>query len=158
MKRLLIAASVIAASTVLLPPTSSLARPVVGQPPPAAGQGKPLPTGPVSPTVRLPDGLIQVQSRRARHGSGHFTWHGRRFNRVRGPAFRYPPGFRAHRWHRGAILPPTFMASPFFWDDWRRIGIGPPPPGRRWVRYGQDLLLVNTRTRRVEDVIPRVFF
>ena len=34
----------------------------------------------------------------------------------------------------------------------------PPPPGRRWVRYGSDLLLVNVRNRRVEDVIYGVFY
>jgi DNA modification methylase len=30
--------------------------------------------------------------------------------------------------------------------------------GRRWVRYGSDLLLVNLRNRRVEDVIYDVFY
>ena len=38
------------------------------------------------------------------------------------------------------------------------MGLEPPPPGYRWVRYGPDLLLVNVRTRRVADVIYGAFY
>jgi Ni/Co efflux regulator RcnB len=87
-----------------------------------------------------------------------FSWRGRSYNRYRGPAFRYPRGYSYRRWSVGAFLPSLFLSSTYFWNDWRALGVGAPPPGRRWVRYGPDLLLVNVRTRRVEDVIPDAFF
>lgn len=87
-----------------------------------------------------------------------FSWHNRRYNPIAGPMFRYPPGYAYRRWTVGALLPSLFLASTYYYDDWRGLGIDAPPPGRRWVRYGSDLLLVNTRTRRVEDVITGVFY
>ena len=87
-----------------------------------------------------------------------FSWHGRHYNPVYGPAYRYPRGYEYRRWSIGAFLPSLFLASTYYYDDWRTLGIGAPPPGRRWVRYGPDLLLVNVRTRRVEDVIYGVFY
>lgn len=87
-----------------------------------------------------------------------FNWRGRSYNPIRGPLFRYPPGYGYRRWGIGAFLPGLFFASTYYYDDWRGLGIEPPPPGRRWVRYGPDLLLVNLRTRRVEDVIYGAFY
>jgi Ni/Co efflux regulator RcnB len=87
-----------------------------------------------------------------------FSWRGRSFSQFRGPAFRYPPGFAYRRWAIGAFLPSIFLGTSYYYDDWRGLGIDRPPPGRRWVRYGSDLLLVNQRTRRVEDVIYGVFY
>jgi Ni/Co efflux regulator RcnB len=87
-----------------------------------------------------------------------FNWRGRNFNRFRGPPFHYPRGFRYRRWRTGNRLPHEFMSPRFRFNDWRRMGVGAPPPGRRWVRQGPDLLLVNIHTRRVEDVIFNAFF
>ncbi len=93
-----------------------------------------------------------------RPGGPQFSWRGRYFNPIRGSAWRYPSGYSYRRWSIGALLPSLFLASTYYYDDWRGLGIDPPPPGRRWVRYGPDLLLVNLRTRRVEDVITGVFY
>ncbi|MES2255929.1 MAG: RcnB family protein [Pseudomonadota bacterium] len=87
-----------------------------------------------------------------------FSWRGRSFSQMRGPMFRYPPGYAYRRWAIGAFLPGIFLGTTYYYDDWRGLGIDRPPPGRRWVRYGSDLLLVNQRTRRVEDVIYDVFY
>lgn len=87
-----------------------------------------------------------------------FSWRGRSYYRMRGPAFRYPRGYGYQRWTIGALLPGIFLGSTYYFDDWRGLGIGRPPRGRRWVRYGPDLVLVNMRTRRIEDVIPDVFY
>jgi Ni/Co efflux regulator RcnB len=87
-----------------------------------------------------------------------FSWRGRQYNPIRGPIFRYPSGYAYRRWTIGAFLPSLFLSSSYYYDDWRTAGIGAPPPGRRWVRYGSDLLLVNIRTRRVEDVVYGVFY
>ncbi len=61
-------------------------------------------------------------------------------------------------WAIGAALPALFLSSLYYFDDWNMLGITPPPPGRRWVRYGPDLLLVNIRNGRVEDVIYGAFY
>lgn len=77
---------------------------------------------------------------------------------IRGPAFLYPPGFAYRSWTTGSILPPIFLAAPYFYDGYATLGLGPPPAGYRWVRYGPDLLLVNIYTGRVADVVDGVFY
>jgi Ni/Co efflux regulator RcnB len=77
---------------------------------------------------------------------------------IRGPGFRYPPGFSYRVWTTGAILPSVFLTSAYFYDDYAPLGLAPPPAGYRWVRYGPDLLLVNVYTGRVADVADGVFY
>jgi len=77
--------------------------------------------------------------------------------RVHGPAFRYPHGWHARRWAVGAVLPALFLTSEYYYDGYGAIGLQSPPPGYRWVRYGDDLLLVNLHTGAVEDVAEDVF-
>ena len=78
--------------------------------------------------------------------------------RIRGPAFLFPPGYAYQRWTFGQLLPAIFMSPRFFYDDWRPLGLYPPPPGFRWVRFGPDLILVNVVTGRIADVAYGVFF
>jgi Ni/Co efflux regulator RcnB len=58
----------------------------------------------------------------------------------------------------GAILPPLFLTAPYFYDNYAALGLGPPPAGYRWVRYGPDLLLVNIATGRIADVVDGAFY
>jgi Ni/Co efflux regulator RcnB len=81
-------------------------------------------------------------------------WH----HSIHGPAFVYPPGFAYHSWTTGAILPPVFLTSAYFYDGYATLGLGPPPAGYQWVRYGPDLLLVNVVSGRVADVVDGVFY
>jgi Ni/Co efflux regulator RcnB len=81
-------------------------------------------------------------------------WH----HSIRGPAFVYPSGFAYRSWTTGAILPPVFLTSAYFYDGYATLGLGPPPAGYRWVRYGPDLLLVNVVSGRVADVVDGVFY
>jgi Ni/Co efflux regulator RcnB len=88
----------------------------------------------------------------------HEFWHrGAWTVRVHGPAFRYPHGWGYRRWAVGAVLPALFLTTDYYYDDYGRIGLQSPAPGYRWVRYGDDLLLVNVRTGAVEDVAEDVF-
>ena len=77
---------------------------------------------------------------------------------MRAPAFVWPHGWRHRYWWHGDILPPLFLTSQFFFDNVGPLGLAPARPGLRWVRFGNDLLLVNVRTGRVEDVAYGVFF
>lgn len=112
---------------------------------PGPGPGRPGDNRPGRPGMRPPP-------------RPQFSWRGRSYFRRQGPVFRYPPGYAYRRWAVGAFLPGIFLGATYFFDDWRGLGIDRPPPGRRWVRYGSDLVLVNMRTRRIEDVIPDVFY
>jgi hypothetical protein len=80
------------------------------------------------------------------------------FRPVQGGRWRYPPGQRYRRWSIGGILPALFLTSGYVYDDYWRLGLGGPPYGYRWVRYGPDLLLVEWRTDRVVDVIYGAFY
>ena len=88
----------------------------------------------------------------------HYLSQGRWRPSFRGPVYRYPPGFAYRRWLSGGILPPIFLAAPYFYDNFTALGLGPPPPGYRWVRYGPDLLLVNVATGRIADVVDGAFY
>ncbi|HVV65027.1 MAG TPA: RcnB family protein [Rhizomicrobium sp.] len=89
--------------------------------------------------------------------AGHFWHRGVWHVRIHAPLYRWPHGWRYRVWAIGAILPPIFFASEYYYDDYGLLGLQAPPPGYRWVRYGDDLLLVNLRTGEVEDVVYDVF-
>ncbi len=80
------------------------------------------------------------------------------FRPMRAPAYRYPRGYSYRRWTVRMILPAIFLSAPYLFQDYAMIGVGPPPPGYYWVRYGPDLLLVQRTNRRVVDVIYGAFY
>ena len=51
-----------------------------------------------------------------------------------------------------------FLVSAYYFDSYASYGIGPPPYGCHWVRYGPDVLLVSDRTGRIRQVIYGVFY
>jgi Ni/Co efflux regulator RcnB len=51
----------------------------------------------------------------------------------------------------------VFLAQTYYFTDYAAAGIGPPPRGYRWVRYGPDLVLVQRRTGRITQVIYNAF-
>ena len=87
-----------------------------------------------------------------------FMSEGRWHQGIHGPAFRYPPGYGYRRWTTGLILPPILLTPPYYYDAYAPLGLGPPPIGYRWVRYGPDLLLVNIVSGRIADVVDGVFY
>jgi Ni/Co efflux regulator RcnB len=80
------------------------------------------------------------------------------FRPVHGNPFRYPRGYAYRRWTIGLLLPSLFLSSSYYYSDYNTLGVGPPPLGYRWVRYGPDLLMVSTRTGRIADVIYGAFY
>jgi Ni/Co efflux regulator RcnB len=90
-------------------------------------------------------------------GGRFFNYRGRNFAAVRAEPFRYPRGWGYRHWARGDFLPRLFIAAPYFFD-YAWLGLEPPPPGYRWVRYGPDLVLVNVYNGRIADVIYDAFY
>jgi Ni/Co efflux regulator RcnB len=121
-------------------------RPSPGAGPPAARPPANRPPAPARPPF--------VHPRPPRR----FMSQGRWRPSIHGPSFRYPSGFGYRRWATGAILPPIFLSAPYYYDSYAPLGLGPPPAGYRWVRYGPDLLLVNVVTGRIADVVDGVFY
>jgi Ni/Co efflux regulator RcnB len=80
------------------------------------------------------------------------------FRPIRGPSFRYPRGYGYRRWSIGSLLPGLFLSNSYYYNNYDALGVGPPPPGYRWVRYGPDLLLVQRGSGRVADVIYGAFY
>lgn len=91
-------------------------------------------------------------------GGAQFGYRGRMISRVRVAPFIYPQGHSYRRWVVGGVLPPIFLVSAYFYADWATLGLAPPEPGFQWVRYGPDLLLVNTDTGAVVDVVYGAFY
>jgi hypothetical protein len=91
-------------------------------------------------------------------GGPQFTYHGHPFDPVHGRPFRYPPGWAYRQWAIGAILPPLFLTPDYYYPDWAALGLDPPPPGDEWVRYGPDMLLVDTTTGQVVEAVYGVFY
>ena len=81
-----------------------------------------------------------------------------RFRPIQRPAFRYPSGYSYRRWSIGALLPSLFLSNNYYFNDYSALGVGAPPYGYHWVRYGPDLLLVQNGTRRIVDVIYGAFY
>ena len=48
----------------------------------------------------------------------------------------------------GYRLQPAFYGSRYYISDYGAYGLGVPGRWQRWIRYGNDLLLVNVRTGR----------
>lgn len=57
-----------------------------------------------------------------------------------------PGGWNAYRRPgRGWALPPYWTAPRFRVTDWDRYGLARPAPGRNWVRYYDDAVLIDAR-------------
>lgn len=95
-----------------------------------------------------------------RPGNPHRPGAGRppNFRPIHGPSFRYPRGYGYRRWSIGLLLPSLFLSNAYYYNNYASLGVGPPPPGYRWVRYGPDLLLVQRGSGRIADVIYGAFY
>jgi hypothetical protein len=120
-------------------------------PPPPHHHPPPPHHGPRPPGWRYPPNTWHAPR------AGTWYWRGSWVRRIPGPAFFYPHGYAYRRWAAGMLLPAIFISSRYYYDAYATLGLPPPPPGYRWVRYGPDLLLVSITTGRVADVAYGVF-
>lgn len=91
----------------------------------------------------------------------HFRFDGGRYvgrTRYRLGSYVWPRGFGVHVWLAGDWLPPAFFLDGRYALEYWRYGLYPPPPACRWVRVGDDALLVDNFNGEVLDVIYRLFW
>jgi len=73
-----------------------------------------------------------------------------------GPYHR-PPGWVAHHWVFGQILPRAYWTAPYIIADFWLFGLEIPPAGYEWVRDGPDALLISVDTGEILQVEYGVF-
>jgi Ni/Co efflux regulator RcnB len=71
--------------------------------------------------------------------------------------YRRPPGWVAHRWAYGQILPRAYWAAPYILADYWLFALDVPPVGYEWVRDDTDAILVNITTGQILQVEYGVF-
>jgi Ni/Co efflux regulator RcnB len=87
-----------------------------------------------------------------------FRYGNRDFYRFRAQPYAWPRGFGARSWRPRELLPRFFFEDRYYIDNFFELGLPPPPYGYRWLRVGDDALLVDLRNGLIADVIPGVFF
>lgn len=133
-------------------------------------------------TALVPSGLAAQSAREIRHDQREIARDEARgrYNEAREDRHEQREDWRAYRrTHRNVYTRPVYVASRgyryrpvtvgatlnrLFWGPNYRIGnyatYRLPYPGRHraWVRYGNDVLLINTRTGRVITVYSSFFY
>jgi Ni/Co efflux regulator RcnB len=71
--------------------------------------------------------------------------------------YRRPPGWAAHRWAYGQVLPRAYWAAPYIIADYWLFALEVPPAGYEWVRDDTDAILVDTSTGQILQVEYGVF-
>ena len=84
----------------------------------------------------------------------------RRTNReaYRMPRYVAPRGYSYRPTRTGVVLRPAFYGQRYWIADPYRYRLPPAHGVQRWIRYGNDVLLINTRNGRVMQVIPNFFW
>jgi Ni/Co efflux regulator RcnB len=71
--------------------------------------------------------------------------------------YRWPVGFTYRRWVVGRPLARALIAPAYYYPGYAALGLAAPPANYQWIRYGPDLMLVNTATGNVVDIRYGVF-
>lgn len=78
--------------------------------------------------------------------------------RYRGNNWYWPHGYSYRRWAFGMTLPSLFWGSNYWINDYYYYGLGAPPPGTVWVRYGNDAILIDRYTGEILEVVYDQFY
>ncbi|MDE2562355.1 MAG: RcnB family protein [Sphingomonadales bacterium] len=76
----------------------------------------------------------------------------------RRPDYRGPRGYRYRPVAVGYRFAPPYYAREYWLPDYTRYRLPPPGYGHRWVRYGNDVVLINIRNGTVLQVFASFFF
>ena len=79
-------------------------------------------------------------------------------NVYRLPRYAAPRGHAYRPIANGGVLRPAFYGRSYWIADPYRYRLPPANGVQRWVRYGNDVVLINTRNGRVQRVIPNFFW
>lgn len=79
-------------------------------------------------------------------------------NVYRLPRYVAPRGYAYRPIGNGGVLRPAFYGRSYWIADPYRYRLPPANGAQRWVRYGNDVVLINTRNGRVQRVIPNFFW
>jgi Ni/Co efflux regulator RcnB len=74
------------------------------------------------------------------------------------PAYVWPRGYRYRTLSVGASLDRIFWGPRYRIGNYATYRLPYPSHNRAWVRYGDDVLLINTRTGRVITVYTNFFY
>lgn len=103
----------------------------------------------VAPSTAIAQHRDWHHDREGRHERDNREW--RRHHRTSYVApyrnWRYRPVTVGYR------LEPAFYGSRYYITDYGAYRLHAPGRWQRWIRYGDDLVLVNVRTGRVLDVV-----
>ncbi|HEY2179405.1 MAG TPA: RcnB family protein [Caulobacteraceae bacterium] len=94
---------------------------------------------------------------RRKAGGPTYLYHGRRYAPIWAPRYHWPRGHPYHRFHRHDRFPRIFLIPEYFIDDYDDYGVAPPPVDAQWVRYGEDLVLVDLDSGDILNVITGFF-
>jgi len=75
-----------------------------------------------------------------------------------GGAYRGPSGYSYRRWSYGEMLPSIYWGRDYWIDDYSDYGLGYPPPGCVWVRYGDDAVLIDQYSGEILEVVYGQFY
>ncbi|WP_322044168.1 RcnB family protein [Paraburkholderia sp. J67] len=68
-----------------------------------------------------------------------------------GPAAKFPVPH--HDWHRGAPVPPQYLAPQYVVDDWRAYELQPPPVGYEWLNVNGEFVLAAVTTGVIANIL-----
>jgi Ni/Co efflux regulator RcnB len=146
-------------STLALTLVAALAGSAVGEP----GHGAPHAGAPRGEPHEGPRGYQRVtephgwDARPATMDRGAYQHNFQAARSYRIGPYRRPPGWTAHRWVYGEILPRAYWAPQYFIADYWLFALEVPPTGYEWVRDGSDALLIDTNSGEVLQVEYGVF-
>lgn len=76
----------------------------------------------------------------------------------RNGAYAAPRGYRYRPVTVGYRFEPTYYGRNYWVTDYNRYHLARPGYGQQWVRYGNDVVLINLRSGRVATVFNGFFF
>jgi Ni/Co efflux regulator RcnB len=106
--------------------------------------GGPAKGGYVHPLTRAGDGRT-------------YAYHGQRLAPVLVRHYAWPAHVTYHRYVRGVRFPRRFWIARYVLWDFADYGLSLPGDDLEWIRFGPDLLLIDTTTGEVSDAIYGFF-
>ncbi len=79
-------------------------------------------------------------------------------NDFRRPAYQGPRGYAYRPVAVGYRFQPAYYNNRYWVNDYARYRLPAPQAGHRWVRYGNDVVMVNMRSGRVATVFNGFFW